>query len=212
MAQVLKESQRKKILDAARQELLTKGYRDASMRRIAACAQMTAGNLYRYFSSKDELIRHITQPALIELDRIVRKLTDDKVTLRSSSDSIGLSMDDLRLRIDQFACDLAEIAVRMPQELQILMLHSDLSDHLNDWLVSLFEILAKEWALLPQGNEEQVPVLCRMFSVSLFQGVREVFDPAKPHPITQQQISEVLCIYFHLFLSMFSPSVKGVRQ
>lgn len=36
MAQVLKEIQRDKILEAAKQELLQYGYRDASMRRIAA--------------------------------------------------------------------------------------------------------------------------------------------------------------------------------
>ena len=210
MAQVLKESQRQKILDAARMELLHYGYRDASMRRIATHAQMTAGNLYRYFSGKDELIRVITEPALIALDRIVRKLTDDKVTLGSSSFSVGLSMNDLQLRIDQFATDLADIAVDMPQELQILMLHSDLSDHLSGWLVHLFEILAEEWSLVSE-NPQQRHVLCRMFSVSLFQGVREVFNPDQPHPVTKEQISDVLRIYFHLFLSMFSPVMKGVQ-
>ena len=49
MAQVLKEAQRDKILEAAKQELLHYGYKEASMRRIAAQAEMTVGNLYRYF-------------------------------------------------------------------------------------------------------------------------------------------------------------------
>ena len=74
MAQVLKEIQRDKILEAAKQELLQYGYRDASMRRIAAQAKMTFGNLYRYFESKDQLIQAITSPALAQLDQLVRSL------------------------------------------------------------------------------------------------------------------------------------------
>ena len=72
MAQVLKEIQRDKILEAAKQELLQYGYRDASMRRIAMQAEMTVGNLYRYFESKDQLIQEITSPALTQLDQLVR--------------------------------------------------------------------------------------------------------------------------------------------
>ncbi len=37
------------------------------MRRIAAQAEMTVGNLYRYFEGKDQLIQAITSPALTEL-------------------------------------------------------------------------------------------------------------------------------------------------
>ena len=64
MAQVLKESQRINILNAAKKELLEKGYRDVSMRHIAAIAHMTVGNLYRYYQSKDALIQAIVSPAI----------------------------------------------------------------------------------------------------------------------------------------------------
>ena len=136
MAQVLKEIQRDKILEAAKQELLQYGYRDASMRRIAAQAKMTVGNLYRYFESKDQLIQAITSPALTQLDQLVRSLTDDRISLNQTNTSVGLSIGELRPKIDRLARDLTELSVRMPQEMRILMLHSDLSEQISSWLVS----------------------------------------------------------------------------
>ena len=124
MAQVLKEIQRDKILEAAKQELLQYGYRDASMRRIAAQAKMTVGNLYRYFESKDQLIQAITSPALTQLDQLVRSLTDDRISLNQTNTAVGLSIGELRPKIDRLALDLAELSVRMPQEMRILMLHT----------------------------------------------------------------------------------------
>ena len=178
MAQVLKEIQRDKILEAAKRELLQYGYRDASMRRIAAQAKMTVGNLYRYFESKDQLIQAITSPALTQLDQLVRSLTDDRISLNQTNTAVGLSIGELRPKIDRLALDLAELSVRMPQEMRILMLHSDLSEQISSWLVSLLEVLAKEWALFPFNRDAEFHALCRMFSASLFQGVREVFSQA----------------------------------
>lgn len=197
MAQVLKEIQRDKILEAAKQELLQYGYRDASMRRIAAQAKMTVGNLYRYFESKDQLIQAITSPALTQLDQLVRSLTDDRISLNQTNTAVGLSIGELRPKIDRLALDLAELSVRMPQEMRILMLHSDLSEQISSWLVSLLEVLAKEWALFPFNRDAEFHALCRMFSASLFQGVREVFSQAGE--LDQNQLCEVLRIYFGLF-------------
>ena len=59
MAQVLKEEVRSRIIASAKKELLKKGYKDASMREIAKGADLTVGNLYRYFDSKEELVNTI---------------------------------------------------------------------------------------------------------------------------------------------------------
>ena len=111
MAQVLKEAQRSRILSAARQELLQYGYRDASMRRIAQQAQMTVGNLYRYFKNKDELIRVITEPALQRLDALVRELTDDRVTLRQVNAQVGMTCQDLQDRMAVLAGQIVDLYV-----------------------------------------------------------------------------------------------------
>ena len=90
------------------------------------------------------------------------------------------------------------------------MLHSDLSEQISSWLVSLLEVLAKEWALFPLNRDIEFHALCRMFSASLFQGVREVFSQAGE--LNPDQLCEVLRIYFGLFLNMFSPAAKGDQR
>ena len=55
--QVLKESVKKAILDGAINEFFEHGYQSANMRRIADSANITVGNIYRYFENKDLLIR-----------------------------------------------------------------------------------------------------------------------------------------------------------
>lgn len=47
---------RTRILDAAKECFVRHGFHSASMQQICAAAGMSAGNLYRYFPSKDALI------------------------------------------------------------------------------------------------------------------------------------------------------------
>ncbi|NMM52327.1 TetR/AcrR family transcriptional regulator [Paenibacillus aquistagni] len=61
--QVLKEEVKAAILTAACAEFMEKGYMHASMRSIAKQANISAGNLYRYYPNKEELFYAITTPA-----------------------------------------------------------------------------------------------------------------------------------------------------
>ncbi|WP_052339590.1 TetR/AcrR family transcriptional regulator [Gorillibacterium massiliense] len=60
--QVLKDEVKAAILAAACNEFLEKGYNNASMRDIARHASVSTGNLYRYYSNKEELFYAITTP------------------------------------------------------------------------------------------------------------------------------------------------------
>ncbi|GGA42321.1 TetR/AcrR family transcriptional regulator [Paenibacillus physcomitrellae] len=60
--QIQKEEVRDAILEAAANEFHQYGYAEASMRRIAKSAGMTTGNIYRYFSGKEELFDAIVGP------------------------------------------------------------------------------------------------------------------------------------------------------
>jgi AcrR family transcriptional regulator len=53
--QVLKEEVRQRILKSARREFKKRGFEKASMRSIASTANMTVGNLYRYYKNKEDL-------------------------------------------------------------------------------------------------------------------------------------------------------------
>ncbi len=61
--QVLKESVREAIIQSAISEFYEKDYQSANMRDIAKSANITVGNIYRYYPNKQELFNAILIPA-----------------------------------------------------------------------------------------------------------------------------------------------------
>ncbi|MFW9917831.1 MAG: TetR/AcrR family transcriptional regulator [Candidatus Thorarchaeota archaeon] len=72
--QIPKEEVREKIVAAAREDFLEKGFSNASMRRIAKRAQISTSNLYNYFKSKEDLFLSITDPIHREINILIEHL------------------------------------------------------------------------------------------------------------------------------------------
>ena len=58
-----KSAHHEKIIAAAREEFMTYGFTDASMRRIAAAAGMSVAGLYKHFTGKEEMFAALVEPA-----------------------------------------------------------------------------------------------------------------------------------------------------
>ncbi len=54
-----KEEIKNQIIESAKAHFLEKGFQNASMRAIAAEVKISAGNIYTYFQSKEDLFLHI---------------------------------------------------------------------------------------------------------------------------------------------------------
>lgn len=65
-----------RILAAAKDEFLDKGYRNASVRCIAAAAGVTTGALYRYYSNKEALFDALMSAPAEEFYRRYKKYSD----------------------------------------------------------------------------------------------------------------------------------------
>jgi AcrR family transcriptional regulator len=65
--QVLKAQVRNRILNAAKKEFLRAGYSQASMRFMAEQSDITVGNIYRYFSSKQALFDEVVHEVNLKL-------------------------------------------------------------------------------------------------------------------------------------------------
>lgn len=79
MAQRLKAEVRERILAAAEEVFAVHGFEGAKMSDIAAAADLSTGNLYRYFAGKDALFHEVIDPDFVArfdvlLDRRVRAL------------------------------------------------------------------------------------------------------------------------------------------
>jgi len=61
------------IIAAARDEFMTYGFADASMRRIASAAGMSAAGLYKHFPSKEEMFAALVDPACQGLMALYRQ-------------------------------------------------------------------------------------------------------------------------------------------
>ena len=85
-------AQRNRILDAAQKCFAERGFHGASMASIADTAQMSAGLIYCYFSSKSELIHGI-------VSRQIELMEEDLENFRTSAD------DAARLIAERFGED-----------------------------------------------------------------------------------------------------------
>lgn len=71
--QVLKEDIRGRILAVAEQQFGQKGYSKTSMREIAGAVGVGVGNIYNYFTNKDELFREVVHPVLLALEAMLQE-------------------------------------------------------------------------------------------------------------------------------------------
>ena len=61
------------IIAAARDEFMTYGFADASMRRIASAAGMSAAGLYKHFPGKEDMFAALVEPACQGLMALYRQ-------------------------------------------------------------------------------------------------------------------------------------------
>lgn len=85
--QVQKDEIKNRILEAAVEEFLLDGYKQASMRSIAQAAGITAGNIYSYFSGKEDLFDNVLEETVLQL----RQLIDMDVTKDSLASCTGIA-------------------------------------------------------------------------------------------------------------------------
>lgn len=76
--QLEKDARRKMILDCAAAVFKQKGFAESTIGDIAEKAQIAKGTIYLYFKSKADLYFNLTQPAIDNLSRRLKKIAADK--------------------------------------------------------------------------------------------------------------------------------------
>ena len=66
-----REDVRQRITDCAKEEFLLYGYSGSSMRNISNQAGMTVGNVYAYFSGKEDLFNQVVLPARKAIESLI---------------------------------------------------------------------------------------------------------------------------------------------
>jgi len=168
--QYLKEEIRNRIMSAALDEFMSKGYEGSSMRDIASEAGVAIGNVYRYFKNKDELFNSIMEPVYRELATLIG-------TLYSSR--------DFTTGIQKIVTDITgktmDIFARHSSELIILINKSSGSrfQNIKSDLISLVEARIKT-EMVPVFTKSKIMIgddfFYRIMAETFINGIFLIFD------------------------------------
>ncbi|MDZ7682166.1 MAG: TetR/AcrR family transcriptional regulator [Fodinibius sp.] len=101
---------KKRILDAARKVLLSEGYRNFSLRKIAREIDVSATSIYLHFENKDDLVHNLMEEAIERLNGRLEQAV-----------AVG---DEPIAKLEALAQEYARFALEYPREYQVIYLIS----------------------------------------------------------------------------------------
>ena len=205
MAQTLKEQSRNDIIEAAKEEFLDKGYKDASLRNIAKKAHMTVGNLYRYFKNKEDINRRIVGETLDMLEKMLSELTDNKVSFEAHVFNIRMDNRELIEKLDTLADRMVSIYEKHRIEFRILMMHSKLNDEITDWFAGICKTIILENYDLKEGIID-LDRLSHSYAVSIFAGLRDLFESAGSDT---DELKNCIRVFFRSHVYMLNTDIRS---
>lgn len=134
-------SLKKRIIDAARQVLLSEGYRNFSLRKIARKIDTSATSIYLHFEDKDDLVHTLMGEAIERLNNQLEQQAEN--------------YDDPIQKLEALAREYVNFALEYPREYQVIYLIS--SDEMTRYPKEKFRKARKGYEIvtdvLQQGVE-----------------------------------------------------------
>lgn len=134
-------SLKERIIEAARQVLLSEGYRNFSLRKIAREIDVSATSIYLHFENKDDLVHTLMEEAIERLNNQLER--QEK------------SYEDPIEKLEALAHEYANFALKHPREYQVIYLTS--SDEMTRYPKDKFRKARKGYEIvtnvLQQGVE-----------------------------------------------------------
>ena len=204
MAQKLKDESRQAIINSAKEEFLEKGYKNASMRNIAKKANMTVGNLYRYFPSKEDINRMIVGDTLKEINNIVCSITSDSVSMETRVFNIKADVNELSDVMNQLADRLVDVYQKHKIEFNILMMNSGVNKELIEWFSKAINSLIDQHFPI-EGFSNEKTILSRSYAISIFAGLREIF---RRTTIEKDKLKILVKTYLNSYIVMLDSDIR----
>lgn len=119
----LKDDKYTAILQASFHEFSEKGFKDASMRRIAQKANVGLSNIYNYFKNKDEIFCVIVNPAKEKLFYFISQQHSEEQYRFNRKSAFGIQENAMEQYID--------LIFKYKEEFGLLLFHSQGSSRGN---------------------------------------------------------------------------------
>ncbi|MBS3873206.1 MAG: TetR/AcrR family transcriptional regulator [Firmicutes bacterium] len=188
--QYLKEEVRARILEAALDEFEAHGYAKAQVQRIAQEAQVSTGNLYRYFASKEDIFDSIVRSCY---ERIAALMAD------AAGFSGGGEAKGVRGLAHHLAAGIMSVYNTHGRQLLIIAEKSIGSRHEN--FVHIMTEMISERMQLELGRQGALAdeTLVRLVATGFFSGMVLLFRTTKDPERLHELISRMLVFYFDDF-------------
>lgn len=115
--QTLKTDIKQRILEVAHREFVENGVRGTCIRTIARKADVTVGNLYHYFDSKNTLFCEVMRPLLTTLDRYILSHNDEK--------HLSIDVFDMRQQQIDYVFAMLTLVRQFRPELRLLLFNAE---------------------------------------------------------------------------------------
>ncbi len=174
-----KTANHEKIVAAAKREFLTYGFTDASMRRIAYDAGMSASGLYKHFASKEEMFSALVEPACQGLQDAIRQEINDQDRIIGTGDlSIWENGKDAKLTISYIYdhLDVFRLIICRSQGTKYETFLHDLAVLEEETTLAFMEVLKKQGVKLNDFSEKELHLLITANINAVFQTVEHDFS------------------------------------
>lgn len=209
MGQILKDHVKTQIVESAIKDIFENGLIGSSMRKIASNANMTVGNLYRYFKNKDELINFIISPVLNRISKIIQKYTNKVIDLNDETiDLSNISIEDITHILDELSIELVDIYTETPKPFMILMMNDKVNDNILKWFAKIIMEFMISKNYVNENNKARCELLSRAYAVSLFAGVKDLLAN---NQLDKSELSIVMKMYFHSCISFIDKNFQDLE-
>lgn len=188
--QVLKKDIRGRILAVARRRFKQKGYSKTSMREIAEEAGVGVGNIYNYFTNKDELFHEVVRPVLCALEAMLQEhhgIRGEDIMMMRSEKYLKSCIDEYVTLITKYR-ELLEILLFRAQGSSLERFRENYTDRSTELVKAWFATMQQKY---PEINTAVSDFIIHLHTVWMF----TMFEELLMHSVPRQEMEAILHDY-----------------
>lgn len=190
LMKLLKDEIFESILSVARQEFLSKGYKDTSMRDIAQKANVGLSNIYNYFKNKDEIYQAILNPAKNSIFMFITQQHTEENFNFSHVTPYGHNENAVEYYI--------ELIEKYKEEYRLLLYCSEGSSMANfrDELTDHMTRVSHDYMALEKKHNSQAHAISPFFIHAMSSWMTSILGEIVTHNMDRQKIRDFFYEYF----------------
>ncbi len=195
MAQVLKNSQREKILNSALSEFAKYGIQKTSIRNIAKKSGMTVGNIYHYYKNKQDIANAVLAPALDKLNCTLKEMLSKNMPILNSEHHMLITEDEMKNLLITLANIIADIEENHTEELYVIINDEEINNIYSTIFLGYIEDIFNITKPFSSYSQPMLDMLAKSFTTAIFSGVKECVIFKYNNPISKEDFREILTIF-----------------